>query len=66
MWWKPEVMKYLPVSYVEMTKKCFEVVGLEGMNDGSQVLEMVDAYHDFHRPYELSIISECFGFTVSS
>lgn len=57
-------MKYLPISYVEMRKKCFEVVGLEGMNDGSQVLEMVDAYHDFHRPYELSIISECFGFTV--
>ncbi|XP_053612793.1 polyphosphoinositide phosphatase [Plodia interpunctella] len=61
-WWDDEVLRYLPVPCNEMRKLCCEVIGMQG--DSSRALEMVDTYHDYHRPFEYTVFAECFEFKM--
>lgn len=63
MWWNRKVIECLPISYAEMSKKCYEIIRLESLGELSQV-EMVDAYHDYHRPYEITELSETYSYKV--
>ncbi|XP_018336743.1 polyphosphoinositide phosphatase isoform X2 [Agrilus planipennis] len=60
-WWETDVYGCLPYAYNDLTKICTEMVQLH--NDQ---VEMVDAYVDYHRPDELSILDEMFVFKISN
>ncbi|KAF5302794.1 hypothetical protein FQA39_LY01974 [Lamprigera yunnana] len=60
-WWDSDVIKCLPYSYHDLTKTCSEMIQLQ-----SGDVEMIDAYTDYYRPYELSILSEMFAYKVSN
>ncbi|KAB0799167.1 hypothetical protein PPYR_07047 [Photinus pyralis] len=60
-WWDPEVIKCLPYSYNHLTKTCSEMIQVE-----SRDVEMIDAYTDYYRPYEFSMLSELFSYKISN
>ncbi|RVE46868.1 hypothetical protein evm_008513 [Chilo suppressalis] len=59
-WWDDDVVHHLPVACNEMRKLCCEIIGVQG--DSS--LEMIDPYHDYNRPFEYTVLSECFEFKM--
>ncbi|XP_060803876.1 polyphosphoinositide phosphatase [Amyelois transitella] len=61
-WWDDEVLRYLPVPCNEMRKLCCEIIGMQG--DSARALEMLDTYHDYYRPFEYTVFSECFEFKM--
>lgn len=61
-WWDTEVLRYLPLPTNEIRKLCCEIIGIQG--EGSNTIEMVDPYHDYNRPFEYTIFSECFEFKM--
>ncbi|KAJ9595423.1 hypothetical protein L9F63_013382, partial [Diploptera punctata] len=58
-WWDTGVLPCLPRAYDEVYKCCSEVVRV------NQDEEMVDGYHDYHRPYEFSLLSDTFAYKIS-
>ncbi|GLH16032.1 Polyphosphoinositide phosphatase [Gryllus bimaculatus] len=58
-WWDQEVLEFLPRAYSEIKKKCKEVIPVS-RND-----EMIDAYTDYHRPYEFSVLSDMYAYKIS-
>lgn len=61
-WWDDDVIRHLPVPCNEMRKLCCEIIGMQG--DSSSTIEMVDPYHDYNRPFEYTVLMECFEFKV--
>ncbi|XP_078036879.1 polyphosphoinositide phosphatase FIG4 isoform X1 [Augochlora pura] len=59
-WWDTNVLKCLPYALNEVTKACTEIIQVQ-----NSVEEMIDVYYDFHRPYELSVISEVYAYKIS-
>ncbi|XP_033338065.2 polyphosphoinositide phosphatase FIG4 isoform X2 [Megalopta genalis] len=59
-WWDTNVLKCLPYALNEVTKACTEIIQVQ-----NSVEEMIDVYYDFHRPYELSAISEVYAYKIS-
>lgn len=57
-WWDNDVMKHLPLASNEMRKLCCEVIGIHA--DNTSALDMVDPYNDYNRPFEYTILSDCF------
>ncbi|KAL0831171.1 hypothetical protein ABMA28_002036 [Loxostege sticticalis] len=57
-WWDDDVVRYLPVPCNEMRKLCCEIIGVQ--RDHGRALEMVDPYHDHHRPFEYTVFTDCF------
>ncbi|KAF2893513.1 hypothetical protein ILUMI_12659 [Ignelater luminosus] len=60
-WWDPEVLKCLPYSYNDLTKTCSEMIHVQAKD-----VEMIDAYTDYYRPSELSILGEMFAYKISN
>ncbi|KAL0277006.1 UNVERIFIED_CONTAM: hypothetical protein PYX00_004440 [Menopon gallinae] len=58
-WWDPEILNFLPRSYEEMTKKSIELIAVRPDE------ECVDGYLDYHRPNELTVLSETFSHDIS-
>lgn len=62
-WWDDDVVRYLPVPCNEMRKLCCEIIGVQ--RDHGRALEMVDPYHDHHRPFEYTVFTDCFEIKAS-
>ncbi|KAF5294867.1 hypothetical protein FQR65_LT10665 [Abscondita terminalis] len=60
-WWDTNVIHCLPYSYNDLTKTCSEMIQVQ-----SRDVEMIDAYTDYYRPYELSVLSEMFAYKISN
>lgn len=58
-WWDQDVFKSLPYSYNDATKACSEIIQVQ-----SKEIEMIDAYSDYHRPYQLSVLNELFAYKI--
>ncbi|XP_028034235.1 polyphosphoinositide phosphatase isoform X1 [Bombyx mandarina] len=61
-WWDDDVVRHLPLPCNEMRKLCCEIIGIQG--DGNSTVEMVDAYHDYNRPFEYTVFMESFEFKM--
>ncbi|KAL6438360.1 hypothetical protein ACFW04_004485 [Cataglyphis niger] len=59
-WWDQNVLKCLPYAFDEITKSCSEMIQVENSTE-----EMIDIYYDYHRPYELSLLSEVYAYKIS-
>ncbi|XP_076673336.1 polyphosphoinositide phosphatase FIG4 isoform X3 [Andrena cerasifolii] len=59
-WWDTSVLKCLPYALNEVTKACTEIVQVQ-----NSIEEMIDVYYDYHRPYELSLLSEVYAYKIS-
>ncbi|XP_034187605.1 polyphosphoinositide phosphatase FIG4 isoform X5 [Osmia lignaria lignaria] len=59
-WWDTNVLKCLPYALNEVTKSCLEMIQVENSME-----EMIDVYYDYHRPYELSLLSEVYAYQIS-
>ncbi|XP_050673839.1 polyphosphoinositide phosphatase isoform X1 [Leptidea sinapis] len=59
-WWDDDVVRYLPRPCNEMRKLCCEIIGMQG----DSVLEMLDPYQEYHRPFEYTVFMECFEFKM--
>ncbi|RLU24526.1 hypothetical protein DMN91_002615 [Ooceraea biroi] len=59
-WWDTNVSKCLPYALDEVTKSCSEMIQVQ-----SSMEEMIDVYYDYHRPYELSLLSELYAYKIS-
>jgi hypothetical protein len=60
-WWDKDILKCLPYAYNDLTKACSEIIQVH-----SRDAEMIDAYSDYHRPYELSVLNDVFAFKISN
>ncbi|XP_044255636.1 polyphosphoinositide phosphatase isoform X2 [Tribolium madens] len=60
-WWDSQVLKCLPYAYNDMTKACSELIQVH-----SKDAEMIDAYSDYHKPYELSVLNDVYAFKISN
>lgn len=60
-WWDTDVLKCLPYAYNNLAKACTEIIRIHQRD-----AEMIDAYVDYHRPYELSIVSDVFSYQISN
>lgn len=60
-WCDLNVMKSLPYAYNDLTKTCFEIIQVHFKD-----AEMIDAYSDYHRPYELSVLNDMYSFKISN
>lgn len=58
-WYEADVLKCLPYAYNELTKACTEIIQVQ-----TRDVEMIDAYTDYHRPYELSVLSDVFAYAI--
>ncbi|XP_068081775.1 polyphosphoinositide phosphatase isoform X2 [Anabrus simplex] len=58
-WWDTEVLRYLPLACDEVKKEYQEVVKVSCKD------ERVDGYLDYHRPYEMSVLSEMYVYKIS-
>jgi hypothetical protein len=58
-WWDANMLRYLPLPYHEVVKSCSSIIPLSP-ND-----MLVDGYYEYYRPFEFSIVSDLFAFTVS-
>ncbi|XP_012062724.1 PREDICTED: polyphosphoinositide phosphatase [Atta cephalotes] len=59
-WWDKNVLKCLPYALDEVTKSCSEMIQVQ-----NSIEEMIDVYYDYHRPYELSLLSEVYAYKIS-
>ncbi|XP_014488614.1 PREDICTED: polyphosphoinositide phosphatase isoform X2 [Dinoponera quadriceps] len=59
-WWDKNVLKFLPYALDEVTKSCSEMIQVQNSME-----EMIDVYYDYHRPYELSLLSEVYAYKIS-
>lgn len=59
-WWDKNVLKCLPYALDEVTKSCSEMIQVQNSME-----EMIDVYYDYHRPYELSLLSEVYAYKIS-
>ncbi|KMR04853.1 polyphosphoinositide phosphatase [Lasius niger] len=59
-WWNKNVLKCLPYAFDEITKSCLEMIQVQNSME-----EMIDVYYDYHRPYELSLLSEVYAYKIS-
>ncbi|KAG9432803.1 polyphosphoinositide phosphatase isoform X1 [Apis mellifera carnica] len=59
-WWDNTVLKCLPYALNEITKTCSEIIQVQNSME-----EMIDVYYDYHRPYELSLLSEVYAYKIS-
>ncbi|XP_076766881.1 polyphosphoinositide phosphatase FIG4 isoform X2 [Xylocopa sonorina] len=59
-WWDTTVLKSLPYALNEVTKSCSEIIQVQNSME-----EMIDVYYDYHRPYELSLLSEVYAYKIS-
>ncbi|XP_053979279.1 polyphosphoinositide phosphatase isoform X2 [Hylaeus volcanicus] len=59
-WWDTNVLKCLPYALNEVTKACTEIIQVQNSTE-----EMIDVYYDYHRPYELSLLSEVYAYKIS-
>ncbi|CAL1677908.1 unnamed protein product [Lasius platythorax] len=59
-WWNKNVLKCLPYAFDEITKSCLEMIQVQNSME-----EMIDIYYDYHRPYELSLLSEVYAYKIS-
>ncbi|XP_029042944.2 polyphosphoinositide phosphatase isoform X1 [Osmia bicornis bicornis] len=59
-WWDTNVLKCLPYALNEVTKSCLEMIQVQNSME-----EMIDVYYDYHRPYELSLLSEVYAYQIS-
>ncbi|XP_039305758.1 polyphosphoinositide phosphatase isoform X3 [Solenopsis invicta] len=59
-WWDKSVLKCLPYALDEVTKSCSEMIQVQ-----NSIEEMIDVYYDYHRPYELSLLSEVYAYKIS-
>ncbi|XP_017878780.1 polyphosphoinositide phosphatase isoform X2 [Ceratina calcarata] len=59
-WWDTAVLKCLPYALDEVTKACSEIIQVQNSME-----EMIDVYYDYHRPYELSLLSEVYAYKIS-
>ncbi|CAL7934642.1 unnamed protein product [Xylocopa violacea] len=59
-WWDTTVLKSLPYALNEITKTCSEIIQVQNSME-----EMIDVYYDYHRPYELSLLSEVYAYKIS-
>ncbi|XP_076239443.1 polyphosphoinositide phosphatase FIG4 [Calliopsis andreniformis] len=59
-WWDTNVLKCLPYALNEVTKACAEIIQVQNAME-----EMIDVYYDYHRPYELSLLSEVYAYKIS-
>ncbi|EFN85512.1 SAC domain-containing protein 3 [Harpegnathos saltator] len=59
-WWDKNVLKCLPYALDEVTKSCSEMIHVQ-----NSIEEMIDVYYDYHRPYELSLLSEVYAYKIS-
>lgn len=60
-WWDTDVLKCLPYAYNDLTKACSEIIQVH-----SRDAEMIDAYSDYHRPYDLSVLNDVYAFKISN
>ncbi|EFA02109.1 polyphosphoinositide phosphatase [Tribolium castaneum] len=60
-WWDAQVLECLPYAYNDMTKACSELIQVH-----SKDAEMIDAYADYHKPYELSVLNDVYAFKISN
>ncbi|KAI4463439.1 polyphosphoinositide phosphatase [Holotrichia oblita] len=58
-WWNTEVLNSLPYSYNDLVKPCSEIIQVH-----SAYIEMIDAYTDYHRPYELTVLNDMFAYKI--
>jgi len=58
-WWDANMLRYLPLPYDEVIKSCSSIVSVAAKDT------VVDGYYEYYRPFEFSIISDLFAFTVS-
>ncbi|KAK9747094.1 SacI homology domain [Popillia japonica] len=58
-WWSTEVLNSLPYSYNDLVKPCSEIIQVH-----SAYIEMIDAYTDYHRPYELTVLNDMFAYKI--
>lgn len=58
-WWDRDILKHLPRAYNEIKKKCRDIIQVNKDDD------TVDAYVDYHRPYEISVLSEMYAYKIS-
>ncbi|KYN11709.1 Polyphosphoinositide phosphatase [Trachymyrmex cornetzi] len=59
-WWDKNVLKCLPYALDEVTKSCSEMIQVQ-----NSIEDMIDVYYDYHRPYELSLLSEVYAYKIS-
>ncbi|XP_012535278.1 polyphosphoinositide phosphatase-like isoform X2 [Monomorium pharaonis] len=59
-WWDKSVLKCLPYALDEVTKSCSEMIQVQNSME-----DMIDVYYDYHRPYELSLLSEVYAYKIS-
>ncbi|KAK2581293.1 hypothetical protein KPH14_008078 [Odynerus spinipes] len=59
-WWDKNVLKCLPYAFNEVTKTCSEMIQVQNTLE-----EMIDVYYDYHRPYELSLLSDVYAYKIS-
>lgn len=59
-WWDPEAMECLPLSYAYVHKRCSYA-----RSNVRRESECIDAYCDFHRPHELSILNDTYAYKIS-
>ncbi|KAL0101960.1 hypothetical protein PUN28_018490 [Cardiocondyla obscurior] len=59
-WWDKSVLKCLPNALDEVIKSCSEMIQVQNSME-----EMLDIYYDYHRPYELSLLSEVYAYKIS-
>ena len=58
-WWDANMLRYLPLPYDEVIKSCSSIVPV------SPLEVVVDGYYEFYRPFEFSVVSDLFAFTIS-
>ncbi|XP_075238567.1 polyphosphoinositide phosphatase FIG4 isoform X2 [Lycorma delicatula] len=59
-WWEPEVIDCLPLAFSYTHKICAYSKANEKRES-----ECIDAYSDFHRPHELSVLNDTYAYKIS-
>lgn len=60
-WYEHGTLKSLPYAYNDLTKACSEIIRLH-----SRDIEMIDAYIDYYRPHELSVLNDAYATKISN
>ena len=58
-WWDANMLRFLPLPYHEVIKSCSTII------NAAPDETPVDGYYELYRPFEFSIVSDLFAFTVS-
>lgn len=59
-WWDENLLECLPYSVFETSKTCLELKNVARADN-----EIVDAYYDYYRPFELSLLTNAYAYQVS-